>query len=133
MKIAILSFRSRDPEPAVEDLKLVQAAQDLGHEALLIPAWECSIEYQGGERVYWKGGLFPEVDALIPRARFVEHSEAQLQLLRVLEKRFPSLNKADGIMIAKNKIKTMELLTRAGLAIPHSFAIEDLSGFADAV
>lgn len=133
MKIAILSFRSRDPEPAVEDLKLVQAAQDLGHEALLIPAWECSIEYNEKVKVYWNGKDFPDIDALIPRARFVEHSEAQLQLLRVLEKRFPTLNKTDAIAAAKNKIKTAEILTQAGLAIPHGFAIEDLTGFADAV
>ena len=133
MKIAILCFRSRDPDPAVEDLNLVQAAQELGHEALLIPAWECSIEYREGEQVYWKGVVFPQVDCLIPRARFVEHSETQLHLLRLLEKRFPSLNKADGIAAAKNKIKTMEILSRAGLPIPRSFAIEDMSVFATVV
>lgn len=133
MKIAILSFRSRDPEPAVEDLKLVQAAQELGHTALLIPAWECSIEYHDGNKVYWKGEEFPQVDCLIPRARFVEHSETQVHLLRVLEAHFPTLNKADGIVAAKNKIKTMEILTGAGLAVPRSFVIEDLETFADAV
>ncbi len=133
MKIVILSFRSRDPEPAVEDLKLVQAARDLGHEALLIPAWECSIEYHEGETVYWKGSEFPDIEALIPRARFVEHSETQLHLLRLLEKRFPTLNKAEGIAVAKNKIKTVEILNRAGLAMPRSFIIEDLVGFTAAV
>lgn len=133
MKIAILCFRSRDPEPAVEDLKLIQAARDLGHEVLFIPAWECSIEYGDSEKIYWKGEKFPHVDGLIPRARFVEHSEVQLHLLRNLEVRFPSLNKAEGISVAKNKIKTMEVLTRAGLPLPRSFVIEDLETFADAV
>ncbi len=129
MKIGILAFRSRDPEPAIEDLKLVKAAQDLGHEALLIPAWECSIHYGESEKVLWKEASFPTLDLLIPRARFVEYSELHLHLLEVLERSFPVLNKAASIAAAKNKIKTLELLSAAGLAIPKSVVLEGVEGF----
>lgn len=128
MKIGILAFRSRDPEPAIEDLKLVKAAQDLGHEALLIPAWECSVHYGESEKVLWKGASFPTLDLLIPRARFIEYSELHLHLLEVLERSFFTLNKAASIAAAKNKIKTLERLSVAGLPIPKSMVIDGASG-----
>ncbi len=125
MKIGILSFRSKDPEPAVEDLKLVQAAQEMGHDAMLIPTWECSIEYGEEEKVLYKGKPFPQLDILVPRARFIYYSELNLHLLELLEKRFPSLNKAAGVALAKNKIKTLHELFAAGLPQPRSTVIED--------
>lgn len=129
MKIGILAFRSRDPEPAIEDLKLVKAAQGLGHEALLIPAWECSVHYGESEKVLWKGASFPSLDLLIPRARIIDDVELQLHLLEVLEKSFPVLNKAASIAVAKNKIKTLELLSTAGLRVPKSVVFEGADGF----
>lgn len=128
MKIGILAFRSRDPEPAIEDLKLVKAAQDLGHEALLIPAWECSVHYGESEKVLWKGTSFPTLDLLIPRARIIDDVELQLHLLKVLERSFPVLNESASIVAAKNKIKTLELLSAAGLAIPKSVVLEGAEG-----
>lgn len=127
MKIGILSFRSKDPEPAVEDLKLVLAAQEMGYEAMLIPTWECSIEYGEEEKVLWKGEPFPALDLLVPRARFIYYSELNLHLLELLEQRFPSLNKTAGVALAKNKIKTLHELFEAGLPQPRSTVIEDKS------
>lgn len=128
MKIGILSFRSRDPEPAIEDHKLVKAAQELGHEALLIPAWECSVEYHGQETVYWNGQPFPSLDVLIPRARFIDYVELHLHLLEILERTMPVLNKSAAIARAKNKIKTLELLKKKSLPVPLSAVINDLAG-----
>lgn len=127
MKIGILSFRSKDPEPAVEDLKLVQAAQEIGYEAVLIPTWECSIEYGEEETVLWKGKPFPALDLLIPRARFIYYSELNLHLLELLEQRYPTLNKTTGVALAKNKIKTLHELFAVGLPQPRSTVIEDKS------
>lgn len=133
MKIGILSFRSKDPEPAVEDLKLVDAAQEMGHEAVLIQTWECSIVYEGSEKVLWKGEVFPHLDLLISRARFIYYSELNLHLLEILEKTIPTLNMSTGIAIAKNKIKTQQRLTVSDIPQPQSCVVEDLSTFSQAV
>jgi ribosomal protein S6--L-glutamate ligase len=134
MKIGVLTFRSRDPEPAVEDLRLVEAAQDLGHQAVLIPTWECSIHYnKEGEQVFWKKQPFPVLDLLIPRARFIDYSELQLHLLEVLERQMPVLNRARAVSFAKNKIKTLQLLSAAGLPMPASLVLEDASQLPAAV
>lgn len=120
MRIGILSFRSKDSEVAVEDLKLLQAAQDLGHEVLHLFAWDCRLDYEGGLRVMWKGKAFPQLDLLFPRARFVEEAPLQLQLLEALEQVVPTVNSTMAISTAKNKIKTLDVLTRKGILMPNS-------------
>lgn len=120
MRIGILSFRSQDPEVAVEDLKLLQAAQDLGHEVLHLFAWDCHLNYEEGLRVMWKGKAFPQLDLLFPRARFVEDAPLQLQLLEALERVVPTVNSAEAISTAKNKIKTLDLLVQKGIPMPNS-------------
>lgn len=129
MKMGILSFRSFTREPTVEERRLAEEAMAAGHEAILIHAMDCTITMKPeGTHVLWNGDPFPNVDVLIPRARFVDHPEQRLSLLEIFEQqRFPSLNSARAIAVAKNKIATLYALNRENISTPHTFVIEDAS------
>lgn len=128
MKIGILSFRSFARELTVEEQRLVEEVQALGHEALVIHAMDCSLELGSeGTNIFWRNERFPRVDALIPRARFVDHSEQRLGLLEALQKQgIQTLNTGEAIACAKNKITTLEKMSENHLPIPRTIIVEDL-------
>lgn len=133
MKIAILSFKPAIDELAPEELRLKTEAENLGHDAQIFRTCDCRIVFDGSEAaVFYKDGLFPDFDILIPRPRVLSDTDTRVSILKQFESagKFV-LNSSDAICRAKNKIRTHQILHASGIPMPKTFVIESLAHFPD--
>jgi ribosomal protein S6--L-glutamate ligase len=84
-------------------------------------------------QVYWRGRKFPRADVVVPRIGLSGHQYglavvSQLELLGV-----PVLNGAYGIAASRNKMRSLQLLAAAGVAVPRTVMASDPSGLKDMV
>lgn len=125
MKIGILSFYPSWQDVSEEELRLRSAAESAGHVAEIIRADDCQLAMITGESaLYYKGEPLQEFDLWIPRARIIGNAELHLALVKQLHFHGARLvNGYQAIVRAKNKLRTSQILTKHGLAIPNSLMI----------
>ncbi len=131
MRVGILSFRSPKRPIAHEEKRLQKAARELGYVARIFRAADCELYFNGGgPELFYKGKPFPKVDVVIPRVSVLNNVDLQSSLVRQFElMHIPVLNGYDEILRAKNKLKTLQILSHYGVSIPKTVAIrkkEDL-------
>lgn len=115
MKIAILSRNSK----LYSTRRLVEAAQQRGHEAMVIDALHCHMNL--GSKVptiYYHGQVLKDIDAVIPRigASIPFYGTAvvrQFEMMGVY-----CLNESIGITRARDKLRSLQLLSRRGVGMP---------------
>jgi len=125
MRVGILSFRSPGRPLAKEELRLAKAARELGYVARIFRAADCELYFNGGgPTMYYKGKKFPKTDVIIPRVSVLTNVDLQASLVRQFELMgIPVLNSYDSILKAKNKLKTLQILSHYELPIPKTVVI----------
>ena len=115
MKIAILS---NGPEN-YSTMRLVEEAQLRGHEVEVIAYKDCYISIESGQnQVYYDGEPMSKFDAVIPRiaSHMTRYGTA---IVRQLEMQGEySLSRSLAITRARDKLRSMQLLAKAGVGIP---------------
>jgi ribosomal protein S6--L-glutamate ligase len=115
LKIAILS---RNPK-LYSTRRLVEAATALGHEVQVVDALECymNINMQQPE-IHVKGLVLPHFDAVIPRigASVTFYGTAVLRQFEMMGT-YP-LNESVAISRSRDKLRSMQLLSRKGIGLP---------------
>ena len=122
MKIAILS---RDPK-LYSTRRLVEAARSRGHEARVIDVLRCYMNVTSHKpSIHYKGEELTEFDAVIPRigASVTFYGTAVLRQFEMLGV-YP-LNESVAIARARDKLRSLQLLSRKGIGLP-------ITGFAHA-
>ncbi|WP_247237792.1 30S ribosomal protein S6--L-glutamate ligase [Telluribacter sp. SYSU D00476] len=115
MKIAVLST---NPE-LYSTRRLVEAIKDKGHQALVIDHLKCFLIVEGGRpSVIYKNELITDIDAIIPRigssvTAFGCSVVRQFELMKVF-----STVKSQAITRSRDKLRSMQILTKAGVDIP---------------
>ncbi len=115
MKIVILS-RNRS---LYSTRRLVEAAEALGHEALVIDHLRCYMNIAShNPQVHYKGKALEQVDAVIPRigASVTFYGTAvvrQFEMMGVL-----TLNESVAISRSRDKLRSLQLLARKGIGLP---------------
>lgn len=129
MKIAVLS---RGPGN-YSTKRLLETARARGHEALVVNPAACYVEVdQDNPEVRYKGEDISDLDAIIPRigpsiSRYGSAIVRQFEMKGVY-----TTAKSIAIERARNKLRSLQLLAKAGLGIPktvfsrESMDIEDL-------
>lgn len=114
--------------------RLVEAARLLGHEARVIDPLEVELGL-GGEAptVTWKRRRFPATDVVIPRIGPSIHQYGlsvlkQLELLAV-----PLLNGSAAIAASRDKMRCLQLLASAGVAVPRTVMASGPAGLEELV
>ncbi|MDP4528741.1 30S ribosomal protein S6--L-glutamate ligase [Alkalimonas delamerensis] len=129
MKIAILS---RNPK-LYSTKRLVEAAQQRGHEVRVIDALRCYMNITShNPEIHYKGEILTGFDAVIPRigASITFYGTAVLRQFEMMNV-YP-LNESVAISRARDKLRSLQLLSRKGIGLPvTSFAhspddVEDL-------
>jgi ribosomal protein S6--L-glutamate ligase len=121
MKIAILS---RDIK-LYSTRRIVEAAEERGHEAIVLDHTKCYMALkQGQPSIHYKGKEIEKVDAVIPRigASVTFYGTAivrQFEMMNVF-----SANPSQAITRSRDKLRSMQLLAKAGLGMP-------ITGFAN--
>ncbi|WP_127471526.1 30S ribosomal protein S6--L-glutamate ligase [Thiomicrorhabdus aquaedulcis] len=120
MKIAILS---RGPR-LYSTRRLVEAAQARGHEVEVIDALRCYMNITSNHpQIHYKGRILGDFDAIIPRigASITFYGTAVLRQFEMMGV-YP-LNESVAISRSRDKLRSLQLLSRKGVGLP-------VSGFA---
>jgi ribosomal protein S6--L-glutamate ligase len=122
MKIAILS---RDPT-LYSTRRLAAAARERGHEARVIDVLRCYMNVTSHKpSIHYKGDELADFDAVIPRigASVTFYGTAVLRQFEMMGV-YP-LNESVAITRARDKLRSLQLLSRKGIGLP-------VTGFAHA-
>jgi ribosomal protein S6--L-glutamate ligase len=121
MKIVILSRNAR----LYSTRRLIEAAEIRGHEALVLDHTKCYMSLkQGQPSIHYKGKEIENVNAVIPRigASVTFYGTAivrQFEMMNIF-----SANPSQAITRSRDKLRSMQLLAKAGLGMP-------ITGFAN--
>lgn len=117
MKIAILSRN----EALYSTARLKQAAEERGHEAVVLDHLKCSVTADiRAPRMYYKGELVEDVDAIIPRigASVTSYGTAivrQFEMMGVF-----SANSSISIARSRDKLRSLQIFSRHDVGIPRT-------------
>lgn len=115
MKIAVLSTI----KTLYSTRRLVEAAQQRGHECVVIDHSQCYVGIrQGKPSIHYKGQDISDIDAVIPRigASVTFYGSAivrQFEVMGVL-----SANPSQAITRSRDKLRCMQILSGAGVGMP---------------
>jgi ribosomal protein S6--L-glutamate ligase len=132
LKIAILSRNSK----LYSTSRLKEAAVERGHEVVVVDYLRCYMDITARKpRVLYKGELV-KPDAVIPRigATYTFYGTAVVRQFEMAD--IFTLNSSDGISRSRDKLRSMQILSRAGVGLPTtSFAhsAQDIAGILDVV
>ncbi|HUG75753.1 MAG TPA: 30S ribosomal protein S6--L-glutamate ligase [Acidimicrobiia bacterium] len=132
MRVGVLSRRSTIYSTA----RLVEAATQRGHEAQVVDYLRCYMNITSKRPRVLFAGEELHFDAIVPRigATYTFYGTAvvrQFEMMRVL-----TANESQAIARARDKLRSLQLLSRAGLGLPvTSFAhsIRDIGGLLEIV
>ena len=115
MKIAILS---RNPK-LYSTRRLVEAAQQRGHEAIVLDHLRCDLVVeQGNPHILYKGERLKGIDAIIPRigASVTFYGTAVVRQFEMMKVK--SVVDSQAIVRSRDKLRSLQILARAGLGMP---------------
>ena len=117
MKIAILS-RNKN---LYSTRRLIEACQQRGHEPVVLDVLRTYMNVASSKpEVHFKGEILPQFDAVIPRigASVTFYGTAVLRQYEMTGS-FP-LNESVAISRSRDKLRSLQLLSRRGLGMPNT-------------
>ena|SRR5688572_9386094 len=115
MKIAILSRNSK----LYSTKRLVEAAQQRGHDVLVLDHLKCDLLIEAGDPyIMYKGERLEGIDAIIPRigASVTFYGTAVVRQFEMMKVK--SAVDSQAIVRSRDKLRCQQILSRAGLGMP---------------
>lgn len=115
MKIAILSRNRR----LYSTQRLVEAATKRGHEVRVVNHLRCYMNIASFKpSIHYNGGMLPQFDAIIPRigASVTFYGTAVVRQFEMMGTF--SLNESVAISRSRDKLRSLQLLSRKGIGLP---------------
>ncbi|AMM50391.1 alpha-L-glutamate ligase [Rufibacter sp. DG15C] len=115
MKIAILSRNAR----LYSTRRLVEAAQQRGHETVVLDHLRCDLVMEkGAPHILYKGELLTGIDAIIPRigASVTFYGTAVVRQFEMMKVK--SVVASQSIVRSRDKLRSLQIMARAGLGMP---------------
>lgn len=115
MKIAILSRNKH----LYSTERLVQAAIQRGHECVVLDHLKCYVSMSKGKTtIHYNGQDVSDVDAIVPRigASVTFYGTAMVRHFEMMN--VPSANESQAITRSRDKLRSMQILARAGIGMP---------------
>lgn len=115
MRIAILSRNSK----LYSTRRLVEAAQERGHEVKVIDTLRCYMNIaMHRPRIHYKGQVLDDFDAVIPRigASLTFYGCSVVRQFEMMN--CYSLNESVAIARSRDKLRSLQLLSRKGVGLP---------------
>lgn len=115
MKIAILS---RNPK-LYSTKRLVEAGQQRGHEVVVLDHLKCDLVIEAGHpAIMYKGQRISNIDVIIPRigASVTFYGTAVVRQFEMMKVK--SAVDSQAIVRSRDKLRCMQILSRAGLGMP---------------
>jgi ribosomal protein S6--L-glutamate ligase len=132
MRIGVLSRRSS----IFSTRRLVEAATERGHEATVVDYLRCYMNITSKRPRVLVAGKELHFDAVVPRigATYTFYGTAVVRQFEMMH--VPSANDSQAISRARDKLRSLQLLSRAGLGMPvtgFAHSTKDIDGLLEAV
>jgi ribosomal protein S6--L-glutamate ligase len=115
VKIAILSRNQK----LYSTKRLVEAAQQRGHEVVVLDHLKCDLLIEKGQpSIIYRGHRLKGIDAVIPRigASVTFYGTAVVRQFEMMH--VPSAVESQAIVRSRDKLRSLQILSRAGLGMP---------------
>lgn len=115
MKIAVLSRNAN----LYSTRRLVEAANEKGHEAIVVDHLKCIIELeQKNPKIFYNGTYLDDIDAVIPRigASVTFYGTAVVRQFEMM-KVFTAVE-SQALVRSRDKLRSLQILARAGVGLP---------------
>jgi len=131
MKIGLLQFKSGPLAPVrskklPNDIKMLRdAARARGHEPRVLRVDKCQLYYTRTiPKLLYAGKPFPKVDVVVPRFSMLENVSLNATIVHQIEMvKIPIIQTYDSLISAKNKLRTLQLLTERGIPVPKTMVV----------
>lgn len=125
MKIGILSFRPLNQKASDEEIRLKKEAKALGHVSRIFRSSRFQMVYDDESPwLLYDGKKFPKYDVIIVRPSILNNVHLYVSLIEQMELMGVMLfNRSEGILNAKNKIKTTQILDNFGIPMPKTVVV----------
>jgi ribosomal protein S6--L-glutamate ligase len=132
MRIGILSRRST----IYSTRRLVEAATERGHDASVVDYLRCYMNITSKRPRVLVAGTELHFDAIVPRigATYTFYGTAVVRQFEMMH--VPSANDSQAISRARDKLRSLQLLSRAGIGMPvtgFAHSTKDIDGLLEAV
>lgn len=132
MRIGILSRRSTIYSTA----RIMEAATARGHDATVVDYLRCYMNITSKRPRVLVAGTELDFDAIVPRigATYTFYGTAVVRQFEMMN--VPSANSSQAISRARDKLRSLQLLSRAGIGLPvtgFAHSTKDIDGLLDAV
>src|SRR3989338_10540600 len=135
LKIGILSFTAVRHRANFEDLMLKHAAKELGHSVRVYLTKHFQFTFDTSElSLTYKNTAFVPPDVMIVRPSILSDIDVQLSIVKQLQLMgVPVVNHYLPIVRAKNKIRTMQILSHEGIPTPRTVVVHDIEYIDEAI
>ncbi len=137
MKIGLILYSLSDRQLTYKGAVALfkKAARERGHQIKVLVADGCEFVISSeGLNLYYEGKPFPKVDCIIPRVGISKKLELELLLNKqLLLMGYTVLNDYLPFARAKNKIRTLQILSEAKMPMPKTIVIKNLENLDHAV
>ena len=130
MRIAILS---RNPK-LYSTRRLIEACEQRGHEPVVLDVLRCYMDIEASKpEVHYKSDAVSKIDAVIPRigASVTFYGTAVLRQFEMMGA-FP-LNESVAIVRSRDKLRSLQLLSRKGVGLPRTGFANDPDDIQDLI
>jgi len=128
-----LTILSRAPK-CYSTRRLVEAAKNKGHQVFIQDPLRFAMDIEEGEPdLYYKGKAIRVPDAVLPRigASITRYGTTVLRQFEQMDVYTP--NTANGIGNSRDKLRSLQILSRHDIGIPRTAYVSDKSDVADAI
>lgn len=120
MKIGIIS-RNRE---TYSTTRLIQSTLGLGHNCFVIDPFQCNLHIAcDGYKIYYNGSSLDRLDVVIPRLSAATAAYGAELIEHFKWAGVASVNKADAILNARNKFRSLRILAQHDIPIPSTFTL----------
>lgn len=140
MNIGILSYTSKKQKlnsrrRTLAERYLIEAIKNRGHNPVFLRSDKCELSYANGKMLaMYAGARFPKLDVIIPRPSISINVDLKLTLNKhLLLMGIPIVNGYMPVLRAKNKIRTLQILSHEGIKVPKTVVLERLEYIDQAV
>jgi len=128
LKIGILSFTAVRHRANFEDLMIKHAAKELGHSVRVYLTKHFQFTFDMSKlSLTYKNTAFVPPDVMIVRPSIISDIDIQLSIVKQLQLMgVPVVNHYLPIVRAKNKIRTMQILSHEGIPIPKTVVVNNI-------
>lgn len=128
-----LTILSRAPQ-CYSTRRLVEAAKQRGHKVRIQDPLRFAIDMEEGEPgLFYRGNLIDEPDAILPRigTSITRYGTTVVRQFEQMDIYTP--NTANGISNSRDKLRSLQILSRHDIGIPRTAYVSDKNDVADAI